>query len=302
MYPTEAKSCFTLPEKICHCGAPFALDMLLRVSFLALVFSGTLLAGDTTHFDDTGCVPNQPCYTAASIANSAANVAGYYAPNSFLTIYGTNLSYVTGSLGPADIGAGMLPWALPGTEVEVLLNNIPGYIYYASPTQVNLLIPEILDPGPVTVQLNNRAIYGPPIQITLSAAAPSLFQLDASNVIATHGNGPLVTPSSPAQPGEVVVLYATGLGVTSPEVICGTLPDAAWPLADLTDFVVELNGVPVDSSLIQYAGDAPGFAGLFQINLQLPADCPPNPEIRIGFGSNLSPAQRYLPVQQAAVQ
>ncbi len=135
MYPTEAKSCFTLPEKICHCGAPFALDMLLRVSFLALVFSGTLLAGDTTHFDDTGCVPNQPCYTAASIANSAANVAGYYAPNSFLTIYGTNLSYVTGSLGPADIGAGMLPWALPGTEVEVLLNNIPGYIYYASPTQ-----------------------------------------------------------------------------------------------------------------------------------------------------------------------
>lgn len=264
---------------------------MLRTPLLALILAGSLVA------DDTGCVPDQPCYTAASIANSAANVAGYYAANSFLTIYGTNLSYVTGSLGPSDIGAGTLPWAIPGTEVEVLLNNIPAYIYYVSPNQVNLLVPEILIPGPVTVQLKNRALYGPPIQIALSAAAPALFQLDASNVIATHGNGPLVTPDSPAQPGEVVVLYATGLGVTAPEAICGTLPEAAWPLADLSDFQVELNGVPVDRSLIQYAGDTPGYAGLFQINLQLPPDTPPNPEVRIGFGSNLSPAQRYLPVE-----
>lgn len=267
------------------------------IALLGVALLGTGLRAQSGGSDDSGCVPSQPCYTAASIANSAANVAGYYAPNSFLTIYGTNLSYVTGSLSAADIGTGALPWAIPGTEVLVLLNNIPGYMYYASPNQVNVLIPEILNPGPVTVQLENRSVYGPPVQIMLSAAAPALFPLDATNVIATHGNGPLVTPTSPAQPGEIVVLYATGLGVTAPEAICGTLPEGAWPLADLSDFQVELNGAPVDPTLIQYAGDAPGFAGLFQINLELPADCPPNPEIRIGFGSNLSPAQRFLPVQ-----
>jgi len=75
----------------------------------------------------------------------------------------------------------------------------------------------------------------------------------------------------------------------------------ASPLADLANFQVLLNGTPVNPQLILYAGDAPGFAGLFQINLELPADSPPNPEIQIGFssstGSNLSPTQRFLPVQ-----
>lgn len=247
---------------------------------------------------DSGCVPSQPCYTAASIANSAANVTGYYAPYSFLSIYGTNLSYVTGSLGPGDIAGGVLPpnGAIQGTEVEVLLNNIPGYVYYVSPNQVNVLIPQILIAGPMTVQLENRSVYGPPVQVTLSSFAPALFQLDAANVLATHGNGPLVTPSSPAQPGEVVILWATGLGVTAPAPEPGEIPEAAWPLADLADFEVELNGTPVDHRLIQYAGSAPGFAGLFQINLKLPPDCPSNPEIQVGFGQALSPAPRYLPV------
>jgi minor extracellular serine protease Vpr len=264
---------------------------MLALSLLALAF----LAGSA----DSGCVESQPCYTSASIANSAANVAGYYAPNSFLTIYGTNLSYVTGSLGPGDIAGGQLPpdGVIQGTEVLVLLNNTPGYIYYVSPGQVNVLIPEILIPGPVTVQLENRSVYGPPVQITLTAAAPALFQLDATNVLATHGNGPLVTPTSPAQPGEVLVLYATGLGTTSPAPTPGEIPEAAWPLADLIDFQVELNGAAIDPQLIQYAGIAPGFAGLYQINLQLPGDCPSNPQIQIGFGTNLSPVERYLPVQ-----
>jgi uncharacterized protein (TIGR03437 family) len=264
--------------------------MIPLLFFTALALLGTLS-------DEVSCVPNQPCYTAASIANSAANVAGYYAPNSFLTIYGTNLSYVTKPIGPSDIGSGQLPWVLAGTGVAVLINGIPGYIYYVSPNQVNVLIPLSLIPGPATVQLENRSVYGPPVVITLGAAAPALFQADSSNVIATHGNGPLVTPDSPAKPGEIVVLYATGLGETSPSPICGTLPEMAAPLSDLSDFRVELNGAPVDPKLIQYAGITPGFAGLFQINLQLPADSPPNPEIRIGFATNLSPAQRYLPVQ-----
>ena len=185
--------------------------------------------------------------------------------------------------------------------MSVLVGGISAYMYYVSPNQVNVLIPSLLTPGTVTVQLENRSLYGPPVQITLTAAAPALFQSDATTVIATHGNGPLVTAASPAVPGEVVVLYATGLGETAPEAICGFLPEMASPLADLANFQVLLNGTPVNPQLILYAGDAPGFAGLFQINLELPADSPPNPEIQIGFssstGSNLSPTQRFLPVQ-----
>ncbi len=266
--------------------------LLTRALILAAVFFPLARADD-----DTGCIPNNPCYTAASIANSAANIAGLYSPNSFISIYGSNLANVTKPIGLSDIGSGKLPASLQGTGVGVLIGGISGYIYYVSPNQVNVLIPENLEPGPVTVQLENRGVYGPPVQITLAPTAPALFQLDATNALATHGNGPLVTPQSPAVPGEVLVLYATGLGVTSPDTICGTLPESAWPIADFADFQVQLNGVAVDPKLIQYAGDTPGFAGLFQINLQLPDDCPPNPQIQIGFPNSLSPPGRYLPVQ-----
>jgi uncharacterized protein (TIGR03437 family) len=262
---------------------------------MVIVFLLAVLAADPT------CTTGFPCYTAASIANTAASVAGFYAPNSFLTIYGTNLSYVTKPIGPGDITVGQLPFALTGTEVSVLVGGISAYMYYVSPGQVNVLIPSLLTPGPVIVELETRSLYGPAIEITLAPAAPALFQLDAATVLATHGNGPLVTASSPAVPGEIVVLYATGLGETAPEAVCGWLPEMAAPLADLSDFEVLLNGTAVDPHLIRYAGQAPGFAGLFQINLQLPANAPQNPEIRIGFisnsGSNLSPAQRFLPVQ-----
>jgi uncharacterized protein (TIGR03437 family) len=266
---------------------------------LAVLVVGPLLAQSSCPL--AGQTVGAPCYTAASIANSASNTAGPYSPNSFLSIYGINLSYVTQPIEAGNINAGQLPWVLAGTEVSVLVGGISAYMYYVSPNQVNVLIPSLLTPGPVTVELENRSLYGPAVEITLAAAAPALFQSDAMTVLATHGNGPLVTADSPASPGEIVVLYATGLGVTAPEAICGFLPEMAAPLADLVDFQVLLNGTAVDPQLIQYAGDAPGFAGLFQINVQLPANCPPNPEIQIGYvnnqGSNLSPAQLLLPVQ-----
>lgn len=238
-----------------------------------------------------------PYYTAASIASSAANVAGFYTPNSFLSIYGQNLSYVTKPIGLSDIGpGGTLPWSLTGTNVGVLINLIPADVYYVSPNQVNVLIPPSLIPGPATVELENDGIYGPPIQIALAAAAPVLFQSDATTVIATHGNGPLVTAASPAQPGEVVVLYATGLGPTAPEAIPNQIPESAASIVDLAGFTVVLNGSAVDPRLVFYAGVTPGYAGLFQINLQLPSNCPPTPQIQIGFGSQLSPAGLFIPV------
>lgn len=257
---------------------------------LAALALGPLLA-------DASGTAGAPFYTAEGIANSAANIAGYYTPNSFLTIYGQNLSYVTKAIGPDEIHGSQLPIVLTGTGVSVLINQIPAYIYFVSPGQVNVLIPPLLIPGPATVQLLRDGLAGPPVHITLSAAAPALFLSDGTTAIATHGNGPLVTGSAPAQPGEVVVLYAAGLGITNPPAISGQVNRSAAPIADRTGFRVLLNGAEIDPSLISYAGATPGFAGLFQINLRLPDDAPPNPEIRIGVGTMLSPAGVFLPVQ-----
>ena len=133
--------------------------------------------------------------------------------------------------------------------------------------------------------------------ITLGATAPSLFQIDAATVLASHADGSLVTADSPAQGGEEIVLWATGLGPTAPPAIPNQVPELAAPLASISQFQVLLNGVAVNPANIEYAGATPGYAGLFQINVTLPADAPPNPQVQVATADATSPAQRYLPVQ-----
>ena len=238
-----------------------------------------------------------PYYTADSIANTAASVTGLYAPNTFVTIYGQNLAYATVALTAADVSSGTLPTVLGGTGVRVLINNIQADIYYVSPTQVNLLIPTSLIPGPVILQLVVDGLAGPAIPILLQSAAPSLFQLDATTVLAEHLDYSLITASSPAQPGETIVLYATGLGPTIPAAIPDQIPQQAARITPMSSFTMLINGVAVDPQLILYAGVTPTYAGLFQINVTLPKDAPSNPEIRIGYDGIFSPPGRMLPLQ-----
>lgn len=253
----------------------------------AIVLMGMLAQAQTT----------APYYTQASIANTAAAVANYYAPNTLVTVYGVNLAFVTAALTVDEIAGGMLPTALPGTGVRVLINSLLADIYYVSPGQINLLIPNYLTAGPATFQVEVDGLAGPAIPITLSPVAPAMYEIGGSATIsATHLNGQTVTADSPAQPGEEVVLYATGLGPTLPQQLPNQLPAAAATLAT-PGFQVCLNGTPVDPSLILYAGVTPGYAGLYQVNVVLPADAPQNPELQIGWSGQMSPPQLYLPVQ-----
>jgi uncharacterized protein (TIGR03437 family) len=237
---------------------------------------------------DPGC---PPYYTAASIANTAASVAGLYAPNTFVSIYGLNLSAGTTALSGNGLSA-----RLPGADVIVLVAGLLADLWYASPGLVNLLIPNQLTAGPVILQLEVDGVAGPPIQILLGNVAPAMFQADAATVLAAHLSGQIVSAASPAQPGELVVLYAAGLGPTLPPAMPNEVPLVAAPLTT-PGFQVWLNGTAVDPSDIPYAGVTPGYAGLYQVNLRLPAQTPSNPEIRIGWTGQMSPAQVFLPVQ-----
>jgi uncharacterized protein (TIGR03437 family) len=87
------------------------------------------------------------------------------------------------------------------------------------------------------------------------------------------------------------------LGNTNPELEDGVLPVAAQWLSQLNQFEVQLNGAALDPSAIQYAGLAPGYAGLYQVNVQLPAQLPANPEIRLGLAGTLSPPGLILPAK-----
>ncbi len=246
---------------------------------------------------EDGANPLAPLYSSAGIVNSASGLPFALAPNTIATIYGENLSWTTRGITPNDVQNGILPTVLPGAGVHVLIQNIPAYPLYVSPNQVNLIIPNHLLPGKVQLQLVRDGLAGRQVELTLRPAAPALFLLDAETAVANRLDGSLLTWDNPALPGELVILWATGLGETKPNPPPGRLPMQAAPLARLSEFRIYLDRVPVSPELIHYAGVAPRFAGLYQINLFLPDTVGPGPEIRLALGDDISPPGIRLPVR-----
>jgi uncharacterized protein (TIGR03437 family) len=138
---------------------------------------------------------------------------------------------------------------------------------------------------------------GPTVSIQLNSTSPGLFLWNGNNAVAVHLNGQVISAASPAVPGEIVVLYAAGLGRTSPDTANGQLATSAFSLYYASQLQVLLNGTPVPPGSILYAGLAPGFAGLYQLNLQLPAGLTANPQIQVAVGSQISPTSIQLYVQ-----
>jgi hypothetical protein len=103
--------------------------------------------------------------------------------------------------------------------------------------------------------------------------------------IVTHADGSLVSGQSPARPGETIIIYAWGLGNTTPRVKTGELSPSPAPVLDLVGHPgglgVELNfarnAAPSDPSghvAFVPAFLTPGQIGLYQINVQLPDPFP----------------------------
>ena len=260
-----------------------------------LVLMATLLSGPIL-WAGASAPREAPSYAVNSVVNAADSLTGPLAPNALATLYGKGLSYVTAALTPQEMTSGLLPTVLPGTGVNVVIGGLAANVLYVSPAQINFLVPTLLKPGHSDLQITLNGIAGPVIPLELAAAAPALFQLDPQTVVATRIDGSVITNDAPAHRGDRITLYATGLGETVPPVVYCAVAGRAAQLQRLSEFQLLLDGLPLDSSLILYAGIAPGFAGLYQINVQLPNTVNSNPDLQIGFPDALSPAGVKLPL------
>jgi uncharacterized protein (TIGR03437 family) len=243
-----------------------------------------------------------PAYTAQGIVNTATQTAGPLAPNAIVTLYGTNLAFSTASATGLLPGA-VLPNNLAG--VTVFVNGMTASLFYVSPGQINFLIPYEQVAGTAIITVARQALAGPSIKVPLNSTSPGLFPLPAadgsgSNAIASHLSGALISPGAPAKAGEIVVLYVAGLGRVRPDTESGRLVTSAAPILAAAQLQVLLAGVPVPSANVLYAGLAPGFAGLYQINLRLPDALPANPEIQIAISGQTSQAGIRLPTAESA--
>jgi len=233
-----------------------------------------------------------PAYSSDSILNGADFAPGPFAPNSFVTIFGTDLSYYTASL-PQGTTMTALPYELG--NVRVYVNNYSAPLIYVCPTQINLLVPGNLKPGTVPLYVVRQSVRGPDAMITLAPAAPQLFATGDGRVIAQHADYSLITADSPARPEETIVVYAAGLGPTEPNPAPGEFP--AYPYQIAGSLTVSLDGSALPRESIKYAGVTPGSPGVYQINLLLPATLGANPEIRASMGDQTSRKGVILPAQ-----
>ncbi len=242
-----------------------------------------------------GQMPGPPAFSTDSVVHGATFERGDFAPNTFLSIFGENLAWSTRSVSAANLEANTLPTALGG--VQVLIGPTLGFLTYVSPSQINVLLDNRLTPGSYTVRVLRDSLAGPhKAQITIAETAPGLFAIADGAPVVTRPDGSLVTAESPARPGQIVILWATGLGPTLPSFRPGELPRGAALLDQKVPFEVRLNDVPIPSGHILYAGVAPGFAGLYQVNILLPENTPQNPTIRVGYPNALSPAGQTIHV------
>jgi uncharacterized protein (TIGR03437 family) len=244
---------------------------------------------------DVSTTGNAPTYVAAGIVQAATQTPEPLAPNTIATIYGSNLSWTTYAVQTSDIINGELPTQLEG--VSVLVNGIPCNLFYVSPGQINFLTPYEITTSSAVVLVVRQGAAGPPVTILMGVTAPAFFVWDGNLAVAEHTDGSLITPQAPAQSGEIIVLYAGGLGRTSPDIASGQVVSVATTILLFAQLQIRLNGAPCPASSILYAGLAPDFVGLYQINLRLPDNLPSNPEIRIAIGSQVSPASVLLPAQ-----
>jgi len=104
-------------------------------------------------------------YTTASIVNASDYSPGPFAPSSVLSLFGTNLAWTTEAVTPETLAAGSLPTQLAATIVFV--DNVPVPLLYASPTQINFLVPAEQIPGDVTVTVVRQGVSGPAVTIAL---------------------------------------------------------------------------------------------------------------------------------------
>lgn len=245
----------------------------IRIGYDTGTALGINVAIPATTLTGTGVFLNpQGVVNAASFAPFTAGIA----PGELVTLFGSGLSATTAS-------ASATPIATTLSNVQVLINGTPAPVAYVSPGAVTVIAPYTLStatssgstslqPQSATIQVVNNGVASDTISTYVRTTSPGVFTVPADGIgyaAALHLDYSLVTTSSPVAAGETIALFVEGLGLVSPSIAAG----AVGPTSPLSVTPANTIGVLVDNQLatVSYAGLAPGFAGLYQINVQIPA-------------------------------
>ena len=232
-----------------------------------------------------------------TVVNAASATASAIAPGEIATLYGLSI----GPDPPANLtldATGKVSTGL--SDTQILFNGTAAPLLFASASQVNAIVPyEVGTVGSAAIELirgGTRQTLG---TVPIAGSAPGLFTLNSSGTgasAALNQNLSINSTSNPAVRGSIVVLYATGEGVTNPPSGTGSITGTSLTKPALP-VQVFIGG---KESTVVYAGSAPtSVSGLLQVNAVIPADVTPGPAVSVllRIGEAISPLATTIAVQ-----
>jgi len=224
------------------------------------------------------------------LAGGVVNSASYrpeIAPGSLVSIFGL-------ALGAEDRAAAALPLPQILGATTVSLAGRPLPLLFVSPTQINAQVPFDAQ-GRQTLRVTTPA-GSAEAEVNLVPAAPGVFILSPDQgalPAVVHLNGALVSSSAPGKPGEMLSVYLTGLGRVRDTIQAGQ-PAPSSPPASTVAAVQSL--IEGRTATTMFSGLAPGFAGLYQVNVRIPEDVGPGYHYLQIQAEGRSSDPVYLPV------
>ncbi len=233
--------------------------------------SGSGLAGVTSTSGILDANSATPVVNPGGIANAAGLVAASpLAPGEFISIFGSNLGPSTAVVSPVPY-----PTMLGGTQV--LLGGQPLPLQVVSAGQINAVVPYgATVNGLQDLLVEQNGMYSLQETLVGAVANPAAFTVTQSGqgagaiiVVKPNGTAFVASATQTASAGDVLEIYGAGLGPVSPAVADGAAAPSTPVLAQTVNPVTATIGG--QKAQVQFAGLAPGFAGLYQVNVVVPA-------------------------------
>jgi uncharacterized protein (TIGR03437 family) len=219
-----------------------------------------------------------PALSASNFALPSFLGKAGFSSNTYLEIYGTNLAQTTRTWAGGDFNGANAPTSLDGVSVTV--NGKPAFVYYISPTQININTPDDTATGPVPIQVKNSLGASNVGNVNRARVSPSLqtvpqFLIGGKQYVVALtpdfltfiGRPNMLAGVSfiPAKPGSTIAMYALGCGPTNPPTQAGVVASTASPLS--LAYELRIGGVPAN---VTFAGMVGGSIGLYQFNVVVP--------------------------------
>jgi uncharacterized protein (TIGR03437 family) len=196
----------------------------------------------------------------SSVTSSASFLQNAISPGSLISLFGSGLAFTT-------IPASGIPLPLSLTDVSVTINGVAAPVLFVSPRQINAQVPFEIPPGPATVVVRVGGTPSADASISVQPVAPAIFVGARGQAAAINADGTINSPRSPAPVGTFVSLFFTGQGPVASPVDDGAAPPPGPPISATLRVSATIGNLP---SMIEFAGLAPNYAGLAQINLKVP--------------------------------